>query len=146
MPAIYTTGDPIFTIPLYTNSAWQTADNNTFTYSNYIKLLEDRVSKLENESNMLKTYSQWFDIKLMLNDMREHYKSYKSEIIFADNPKELKIGFMCVLTSKVWEIAISTIRSTPQEMYVSDNVGILIPDAFNTQEEKKLLLDMINAK
>lgn len=132
--------------------------NMMFEYTERIRKLEEKIQQMEKDAasaqynstiNKGGTAILWWELRAMLNNMRDHIKYYRNnggEIMFAQNPKELRYEFICGGTGNIWAITMSNIKVTSQEMYVSDGRGVLIPDAFKTQEGIDQLLNVINGR
>ena len=47
---------------------------------------------------------------LMLGEIHNHVIKHGNHILVRDNPKQLKYGYICSKTEKIWEYPVSEIR------------------------------------
>lgn len=166
IPNVCTTGGA-FTIPTHQNikiSGYGSPNNLIIgeDMSDSLKKLENRIVQLEMENSEQKkkiadiehnklynrngTAKDWYDLVAMLNNMHSAAIYYGGHIIIGDNFPDCKYGFVNLTDGSIWEIGITIVKYTPEQMYIKNGKAILIPDAFNSLEGKNLLLDVINGK
>lgn len=87
------------------------------------KVLEqnERIEDQTHKASLL-SGKVWEDAKEMFDDIIAHVKKHGGNIIQADNPKQLRMGFVCQTTGRWWEIRISKIRKFPilETFHISD--------------------------
>ena len=77
------------------------------------------------------TTNTWEDFEDMIVEMMEHAKNNGRAIVQHDFPLELKIGYMCENTGKIWEISLANIRRYKEKMGIENKeAGDIITRAF----------------
>lgn len=148
------------TIPINTGENWMPNtitipspiyyDNNAI-YEARIKQLEDKLTIIESErafekSTILWEAPAWITLTPMLQDMRSWVKNGGEKIVSADDLKNSAFGFICLSGYRKWSILMSNVRTTEQQMFISDGKAVVIPECFYTAQGKEYLLEVINAK
>lgn len=147
IPFTYTYNTYQAPLPAYDFYAGEPMEEVVKKLRDHIKNLEGRIQQLETPLPPISYNANWLDLVSMLENIRHHIKGTPgAEVWPADNPRELKFGFVCSLTGKIWEIAISTVKAQMQKFWINDGQGIIIPDCFYSQEGKMELCKMLNRK
>jgi len=86
---------------------------------------------------------EWDDVYNMFEDMMEYAKNNGRELVSADRPMQLRLGWVCKNTGKTWSIHISTFKSTLDRKFSTKEVDV-IKTCIMTQAGKQSLIDFIN--
>jgi hypothetical protein len=84
------------------------------------------------------------DIYDMIVEMKTHAAQNGKAIISNDRPKELKLGYECQNTGKVWLISLRNIKKSLDNQTHSEFEVNMLRKAFASQEGKQVLLNVIN--
>ncbi len=88
--------------------------------------------------------TDWDDVIAMFEDICEHAKNNGRAVVNEDYPKELKLGWKCSNTNKVWKISIIKLKNSLQKADAKqkDFISRLII----TQAGKEVLTELLNSK
>ncbi len=98
------------------------------------------------------TITIWDDFEAMIADMMEHAKNNGRAIIQHDFPMELRWGYKCQNTAKIWKISIAKIKSNKATIdkdqkdltITKEEKEDIMKRTLSTLEGKENLLYLIN--
>lgn len=74
--------------------------------------------------------SEWSDVWLMIEDIREHARNNGRLVVSDDDPANLKLGWRCAVTGKYWRISSVNLRDTLGEGPKPDLIRGFLKDQF----------------